>query len=53
MHLPSQVLPLNTLGKCMRTKGTKHFPRDSKFLYLQISTVWYKRAVMCAMDWQI
>ena len=23
----------------MHTKGTKHFPKDSKFSYLQISTV--------------
>ena len=30
---------LEFLGKCMRTKGTKHFSRDSKFSYQQISTV--------------
>ena len=30
MHLPSVFignLPINTLGKCMSTKGTKHLPK--------------------------
>ena len=37
VHL--KVVPWNSIGKCMRTKGTKHFPKDYKFSYLQLSTV--------------